>query len=283
MNRPSPRLRRALTLLTSGALGFEAARRGLVTGSFAATFPLGFAASAAFLAPTLIRNCPWLGPVTRTFETREREVWLTLDDGPDPADTPEILEVLGSAGAVATFFAVGRRVLERPDLAAAVTRAGHSLQSHTLSHPAGSFWAAGPCRVRRELEGGIEAVRSAVGTAPVQFRAPAGLSNPFVHARVEQLGLRMVGWSVAGLDGIPHSPDRVVERVLAGVRPGAILLLHEGHVPGMKPGTRAKTLARILDGMGSQGFRTVIPSFQPETGGGGSVEFPSDRCPESHG
>jgi peptidoglycan/xylan/chitin deacetylase (PgdA/CDA1 family) len=264
MNPVSPQFRRGFTLLTSGVLGFEAFRRGFLAGSlsesFPASFPFGFAASAAFLLPTLARNCTWLGPVIRRFETSEREVWITIDDGPDPNNTPEILEVLADHNATATFFTIGKRVLQRPDLAAAVIQAGHRLQNHTFSHPAGSFWAAGPRRVRSEIEKGLQSIHSVTGTTPTQFRAPAGLSNPFVHARISQLGLQMVGWSVAGLDGIPHCPDRVVERVMSGIRPGAILLLHEGPVFGMKPGTRARTLSKILAGIRSLGYRTVIPS-----------------------
>ncbi|MEY5009646.1 MAG: hypothetical protein RLZZ253_785 [Verrucomicrobiota bacterium] len=256
-----PRFRRGITLAATGLLALESVRRGLVSGSFAESFPMGVAAWSAFLLPTLFRNCPWNGPVTRTFKTQAREVWLTIDDGPDPADTPEILEVLGNHQATATFFAIGRRVEEHPDLAAAVTRAGHPMQSHTYSHPSASFWAAGPARVRQELGDGIRVIRESTGIQPTQFRSPAGLSNPFVHARVSQLGLQMVGWSVAGFDGVPHSPDAVVQRVLAGIRPGAILLLHEGPALGMKPGTRARTLARILAGLDSAGYRTVIPAL----------------------
>lgn len=270
-----PRFRRGVTLAATGLLALESVRRGLVAGSFAESFPMGVAAWSAFLLPTLFRNCPWNGPVTCTFETQAREVWLTIDDGPDPTDTPEILEVLGNHQATATFFAVGRRVEEHPDLAAAVTRAGHPMQSHTYSHPSASFWAAGPTRVRQELGNGIRVIRESTGIQPTQFRSPAGLSNPFVHARVSQLGLQMVGWSVAGFDGIPHNPDAVVERVLAEIRPGAILLLHEGPVLGMKPGTRARTLARILAGLDSAGYKTVIPALENPAALHGEVGKPA--------
>lgn len=254
-----PSMRRRLTLAASAVLGFEAARRGYLSAPLHESLPFGLGSATTFLLPTLIRKCPWFGPVTSRFETNNREIWITIDDGPDPIDTPEILAVLAQHHAVATFFAIGSKIEATPHLAEAVVGAGHSLQSHTYSHPALSFWAATPHRARREICNGIKSIEKAVGIAPRQFRSPVGLSNPFVHAETSKLGLEMIGWSIAALDGIRHCPNQVVHHVLSNVNPGAILLLHEGPVPAMKPGTRANTLNRILEGLRSMNYRTVIP------------------------
>jgi peptidoglycan/xylan/chitin deacetylase (PgdA/CDA1 family) len=254
-----PSIRRDLTLAASAVLGLEALRRGWISAPLQESLPLGLGSATAFLAPTLIRKCAWFGPVTSHFKTDQREVWITIDDGPDPIDTPEVLAVLKHHHAIATFFAIGSKVVATPHLAEAVVSAGHSLQTHTYSHPAWSFWAATPQRARREIRDGIRSIENAVGIAPHQFRSPVGLSNPFVHSETSKLGLEMVGWSIAALDGIRHCPNQVVHHVLSNVKPGVILLLHEGPVPKMKPGTRANTLHRILEGLASMGFKTVIP------------------------
>lgn len=222
---------------------------------------LGLAGSAAFLLPTLIRNCAWYGPVVTRFSTTRREVWLTIDDGPDPVETPGVLEALGRHGAVATFFQIGERILARPDLTKTVLAAGHRLGNHTQTHPAVSFWAATPSRAKREIMACGEAVLNVTGIRTPLFRVPVGLANPFVHEAVESAGLTMTGWTAAGLDGIPHDPERVVERIMGNIRPGAIILIHEGSLPGMSPGTRGRTLEMLLVRLREEGYGTCLPTF----------------------
>jgi peptidoglycan/xylan/chitin deacetylase (PgdA/CDA1 family) len=256
-----PGSRRALTCSASGALGLAAAGEAL-TGNFGATHALAAAGAATFLIPTLIRNCPWFGPITTSFPASGREIWLTIDDGPDPDETPAILEVLSNHGAKALFFHIGNRVLERPDLALTVLKEGHLLGNHTQSHPAASFWAATPRRASMEISRCSETLLSVTGTRTSLFRTPVGLANPFVHAAAERAGLRMVGWSANGFDGVSHDPERVVKRIMRVLRPGGIALIHEGRLPGMKPGTRAKTLDMLLHRIGDAGYRTVLPCLE---------------------
>ncbi len=219
----------------------------------------GMLAAASFLAPTLVPNCPWNGPVMRRLSTDKREFWLTIDDGPDPQDTPEILDVLDRHGARASFFAIGRKVWRYPEAARAVIAAGHDLQNHTWSHPAASFWAATPACARQEISAANDAIREVTKQNPRFFRAPAGLANPFVHAAAQHAGLRMAGWSVRGYDGVAHQPERVVQAIMQGLRPGSIVLLHEGPLPGLRPGTRARTLEKLLGRCSQLGYRTVLP------------------------
>ncbi len=254
----SSRLRRQLTLAATGALA-GAAAANILRGNPGRAHDLALAATTLFLAPTLIRNCPWYGDVVTRFRTTEKEVWLTIDDGPDPHDTPEILDVLRQHQARATFFVIGRKVMKYPALARAIVEAGHDLQNHTYSHAACCFWTASPIVAAREILLGSAAVKSVTRQNPTLFRAPAGLANAFVHAAAEQAGLTVTGWSAAGRDGISHDPDRVLSRIFRDLRPGAIILLHEGPIPGTPPGTRARTLNRLLTKLGSRGYRTVRP------------------------
>src|SRR5882757_3247428 len=93
----------------------------------------------------------------RRFATPRREVWLTIDDGPDPEDTPQLLALLAAHGARATFFVIGEKAAAHPALIRAITAAGHDVAHHTHTHPLGTFWCATPARVARELDAGLTA------------------------------------------------------------------------------------------------------------------------------
>lgn len=210
------------------------------------------AAHALLLYPTLRRNNSWFGPIATEFVAPGREVWLTIDDGPDPRDTPEILEVLARFGAKATFFMIGRKVEARRDLAWEVRRSGHGIGNHTHTHPSAAFWALGPSSMLREIERGRDAITAATGRQPDLFRSPVGMSNPFVHPALD--GQRLIGWSASGVDGLGDRGRVVVDRVMARVRPGAIIVLHEGGETG-----RAVTLAMLLERLTDAGYACVIP------------------------
>ena len=106
------------------------------------------------------------------FNTTKKEVWLTIDDGPDPEDSPRLLELLAAHEARATFFVIGEKALLRPDLITALTAAGHEVAHHTHTHPLANFWCASPGRVAQELDAGIAALDLA-GVRPSRFRPPA--------------------------------------------------------------------------------------------------------------
>lgn len=215
-------------------------------------FLAGAAAHSLVLYPTLRRNCAWFGPIATRFETPRREVWLTIDDGPDPRDTPAILDLLASRGAKATFFMIGRNVEAHRDIAWSARRDGHQIGNHTYSHPSAWFWALGPAATRREIERGAAAILAATGSRPAVFRSPVGMTNPFVHRSLR--GQRLVGWTASGLDGLAARGEKVVDRLMKRVGPGAILVLHEGGAPG-----RLETFALLLDRLAAEGYECVIP------------------------
>ncbi len=218
-------------------------------------FLAGAAAHSLVLYPTLRRNCDWFGPVATSFRTARREVWLTIDDGPDARDTPAILDMLARHRAKATFFVIGKNVDAHRELVWRTYREGHQIGNHTYSHPSAFFWALGRQATRREIERGRDAIAAATGATPSVFRSPVGMTNPFVHRALD--GQRLVGWSVSGLDGLSARGERVVERLMRAVRPGAILVLHEGGSPG-----RVETLARLLERLERTGYACVIPELE---------------------
>lgn len=198
----------------------------------------------------------WLGRVVTSFETDQPQVWLTIDDGPDTDDTPRILESLDRHAAQATFFVVGERVARWPRLIGEIVRRGHEVAHHTHTHPAATFWCASPKRLQRELDDGLSVLRSA-GARPRRFRPPVGIKNVFLASALKKRELQCVGWTIRSGDCLGRRAEDVVENVMRQVRPGAILLLHEGR--SVPASLRVKTIALLLDSLAAQGYRCVIP------------------------
>jgi peptidoglycan-N-acetylglucosamine deacetylase len=189
-----------------------------------------------------------------------REVWLTLDDGPDPDDTPRILDLLDQHQARATFFLVGERAARHPALVAEIARRGHEIAHHTHTHPVADFWSAGPARLHRELDDALAAFASALPAGappPRRFRAPVGIKNLLLAPALAARGLVCVGWSIRSLDTLSRDPAKVAARVARRLRPGAIILLHEG--PPLRPEVRVAALAHVLDDLRAAGYRAVVP------------------------
>lgn len=208
-----------------------------------------------WLYPTLSRNCDWHGPVATRFETAKKEVWLTIDDGPDPESTPGMLDLLKAHGAKATFFVIGRKVEQNRALVRRIVAEGHSLGNHTFSHPAPAWWILPRPLVRREIALGNETLVAASGRKPRFFRSPVGMNNSSVHPAAHAAGQRVIGWSAAGGDGCPVAPSEVTRRIMTQVQPGSIILIHEGGVSRR----REATLARLLEALAEEGYRCVLP------------------------
>ena len=156
---------------------------------------------------------------------------LTLDDGPDPEQTPRILDALAEAEARATFFMIGSHVRRHPQVVRRMVAEGHGLGLHSDSH---SHWFNlwPPWRVAEDLRVCGAAIADATGMPPPRlFRPPIGLKNPVVGHVAGRLGLVCVTWTAGGGDTARRSLDEVERRCLPGLRPGGIILLHDGRDP----------------------------------------------------
>ena len=253
-----PKHRRSLAWALATTLGALAMRTAWI-GSHQKAHALALAGSSILLIPTLWRNCPLFGDVVTTFATDHREVWLTIDDGPNPNETPAILEVLKKYNARATFFAIGRNVLRWPEIAKSIAEQGHEIQNHTFSHEVSRFWMAPPRVAQNEISLANEVIASVTGIKPTQFRVPVGLANPFVHSMVEKAGLQMVGWSASGNDGIAHDSDKVIQKIFNVLSPGKIILLHESSLRHQPCGQRARTLENLLLKLKAADYKTTLP------------------------
>lgn len=216
------------------------------------------ASHMVFLWGVMKADSAMFGPVLTRLPTRERVVWLTIDDGPSD-DTDAILDLLDAHGATATFFVVGERAQARPATLREVVRRGHGIGNHSQTHPQAWFWALGPARMRRQVAQAQAVLTDIGGVAPRWFRAVVGMANPFVSAPLREHGLARVAWSARGFDAVASDPAAVVTRIERDLAPGAIVLLHEG----ARHGRNAETIARLLRRLDELGYRTVLPEHLP--------------------
>ena len=221
-------------------------------------FALWFTPDALLAYHMFSPNAQGLLRAPRRFATNAREVWLTIDDGPDPDDTPHILAHLAAHHARATFFLVGENALAHPALVRDIARTGHEIAHHTHTHPHFSFWCASPARLCLELDRGFAAIAAAVDARPARFRPPAGIKNIFLKSVLHSRGLVCIGWSARGLERSHREPTAAAASAVRDLAPGAILLLHEG--PRVPRAIRVEAIRLVLAHLAAHGYRCVIPT-----------------------
>ncbi|QNE23351.1 polysaccharide deacetylase family protein [Kribbella qitaiheensis] len=155
-------------------------------------------------------------------------VYLTFDDGPDPAWTPQILDLLASNGAKATFFELGQMVARHPELHDAVLAGGNAIGSHSYSHPQLTMISA--AKRHREITGGPESKC---------FRPPYGAVNAQVRAEIKAAGMKPVLWDTDSLDWTKPGSGAIVANVLKTVHSGSVVLMHDAG------GNRSETVAAL--------------------------------------
>jgi peptidoglycan/xylan/chitin deacetylase (PgdA/CDA1 family) len=177
-------------------------------------------------------------------------VHLTFDDGPTPAWTPRVLELLARHRAQATFFVVGRNAAAHPELVGQAYAAGHGVGNHTWTHR--RLTRLGEAALAAEVGTTSAAIQRATG-APVRcLRPPYATVDAASAGRAGALGLRLVMWDVDSNDWRRPGAGVIAGRVLGRVRSGDVVLLHDGG------GDRSQTLAaleQILASLSARGFR----------------------------
>ncbi|WP_431271136.1 polysaccharide deacetylase family protein [Dankookia sp. P2] len=210
-------------------------------------------------------------------------VVLTFDDGPDPAVTPRVLDLLDRHGAKASFFVIGQRAARQPHLLREIVARGHSVENHTHRHPL-SFAAWPPGAMLREIRRAQEAIAEACGHAPQYFRAPAGLRSPLLDPVLAIAGLRLISWTRRGYDAVSSCPDRVYRRMTRNLGAGDILLLHDRATVG--PCMALQVLPRLLarlaaDGLSAASLRMVLGE-SPRGATAGQAIAPACPPPAAH-
>ena len=183
---------------------------------------------------------------------------ITFDDGPNPAITPKLLDLLAKCNARATFFVMGKFVRECPDLTKEILARGHALGNHTDTHP--NLFLCGPRKTEEELQRCADAIRQAAGVEPRWFRPPFGFRSPWLGKIVERQGLRTVmwtlipgdwrvkpaGWLIKRMNPIAENAHRKLppRTGYGGGLAGDILCLHDGNHRHLN-GDRANTVAAL--------------------------------------
>lgn len=210
--------------------------------------------------PGISPHSQWLGPSWRRLPALERgdEVALTFDDGPDPEVTPQVLEMLAARGARASFFLIGQRAAEHPELVARMVREGHVVENHTHRHRHTFAFNLYPF-LRREIETAQQVLGTLSGRTPAWFRAPAGMHNLFLSAVLARLGLFFVSWTWRGYDTVEQDPLRVLTRLTENLKAGDILLLHDGNAASTREGRPVvlEVLPELLLELERRGLRAV--------------------------
>ncbi|HYX44572.1 MAG TPA: polysaccharide deacetylase family protein [Acidimicrobiales bacterium] len=191
-------------------------------------------------------------------------VALSFDDGPDSRWTPQVLDVLARYRAHATFFAVGRNAIAHPDLVRAELAAGNEVGDHTFDHA--DLSQLTPRAMGAEIDRGAQALEAVGAPAPRLFRPPYGHANPVVYRAAATRSYRTVLWSVSLEHFVDHAPVPMgVNELVARVRPGAVILAHDGGVPDRS--RTMKALPLLLQQLEARGYRVVaVSDLLGETG-----------------
>jgi peptidoglycan/xylan/chitin deacetylase (PgdA/CDA1 family) len=188
----------------------------------------------------------------------ESGVAITIDDGPDPDVTPQVLAQLGERRAFATFFCVGERVERYADLTREIVTRGHDIENHSQRHRH-NFSLLGPGGLSAEISRAQDSILRVTGSSPRFFRAPAGLRNPFLDPVLARLQLRLASWTRRGFDTVYANADAVYRRLASPLQCGDILLLHDGNAARNRRGAPVilEVLPRLLDAIAAKQLRTV--------------------------
>ncbi|MFA5074531.1 MAG: polysaccharide deacetylase family protein [Candidatus Babeliales bacterium] len=167
-----------------------------------------------------------MGKAIQKVHTKEKVVALTFDDGPNPPYTNELLEVLKKHEVKATFFVLGKYIKNYPDAVKQIYQAGHELGNHTWSH---NYMIFKSCKtIRKEIDSTDKAIRDLGYTGIIYFRAPHGaklISLPMVLSKQNRAHIL---FNVIAWDWTQPGVKKIVNNVMKSVKPGSIILLHDG-------------------------------------------------------
>lgn len=229
--------RRAL----AGGIGFCAAS---LAGTQAAARPL-------IALPDDIVNAD--AATITAVRTPSQVVAMTFDDGPHPTHTPRLLDMLKERGLRATFYLIGNRVVQYPQIARRIAEEGHEIGNHSWSHP--FMDRLSDAAVTREIDQTTDAIFQVTGRPPVTFRPPYG-----AFSRRQRTGLHTarslptILWSVDPQDWRRPGAQTVARRILQNARPGGIILSHDIH-----RGT-IDAMPQTLNGLAQGGLTCVTVS-----------------------
>ncbi|MFB6987342.1 polysaccharide deacetylase family protein [Streptomyces sp. NPDC056230] len=185
-----------------------------------------------------------------------RGVNITIDDGPDPVWTPQVLQLLKDNGVKATFCMVGTQAQMYPDLVKAVVAAGHRLCNHTVSHDTTMDTKSEAYQSQQILDAERMITKASGGVRPQYYRAPGGAFTPYSRQLAASRGMRPLGWNVDSRDFERPGTDAMVATVKSEISNGPTVLFHDAG------GDRSQTVAalrEVLPWLRQQGYSFGFP------------------------
>jgi peptidoglycan/xylan/chitin deacetylase (PgdA/CDA1 family) len=192
--------------------------------------------------------------VTYQLMGKEKIVALTFDDGPHPIYTPQILDILDQYQAKATFFMIGNRMEQYPDIVRDVSARGHLIANHTYTHPY-NLRTLSPEKLKWEVDQCQQNMQTIAGQNTYLFRPPRGILNQEIIKIVQDKGYTIVLWGICTFNRKAPTPEMMANRVIKQAHPGQIVLLHDGRTDFRWKDVVATRL--IVENLSRQGYRFV--------------------------
>lgn len=196
------------------------------------------------------------------FDTNEKKVALTFDDGPSPVWTPRILIELKKANVKATFFMLGEHVLKYPDIARQVVSEGHEIGNHSFTHHVLLYYTDE--ELVKEIKDTDKAIKEVTAHSTKLFRPPKGWLRAHEKQLVEKLGFKVILWSLNSKDWVNFDDKYMREYIIRNIKPGDIILFHDsGGAFSTEGGDRKETVLtifRLVEKLREKGFEPVTIS-----------------------
>ncbi|MDR0763451.1 MAG: polysaccharide deacetylase family protein [Bacteroidales bacterium] len=154
-----------------------------------------------------------------------KEILITFDDGPDPVQTPKVLDVLRRHNVKAMFFLIGENAEKYPDITRRIAAEGHLTGNHTYSHQ-GKFPIFSANKMKEELEKTDKILQEITGASVKFFRPPFGITNARISRVIRNRGYKVIGWNIRSYD-TSLTQEKALKRITHFIKPSAIILLHD--------------------------------------------------------
>ncbi|WP_457755478.1 polysaccharide deacetylase family protein [Thermodesulfatator indicus] len=251
----------------------------------------GLSSCPIFLKPAFRRTAPWfigssllaldtfvpqVNILSKSFwraKNVTQEIAITFDDGPDAEITPKLLDLLAQEKAKATFFVLAKRAKRLPELIQRIEKEGHELAFHGLDHQ--KIWKLSLKKFSRQIEQGLAILESISSKPIIWYRPPHGFIRFDQYLWLRKKGLRLAGWTIGVWDTDENvTAQEISERILASLRPGDILLLHDGVADRLRPQTAMlKAFKKTLPVIKKQGLKPLTLSSLWRISQGGISAF----------
>lgn len=194
--------------------------------------------------------------IVHASDAGARGVNITIDDGPDPKWTPQMLDLLREYKVKATFCMVGTQAQAHPDLVKKVVADGHRLCDHSVSHDTAMDKNTQAYQSKQILDAERMITKASGGVRPMYYRAPGGAFTPYSRKLAASRGMRPLGWNVDTKDFERPGADAIVATVERELSNGPTLLFHDA---GGDRSQTVEALRRLLPRLKEQGHSFGFP------------------------